>query len=496
MHETYEAGAASPRNRVDELVFARLQGLGLRPANLASDAVFLRRAYLDVTGTLPPAAEVAEFLADRAEAKRAALIDRLLASEDFADYQAMRWSDLLRVKAEFPINLWPNAAQAYHHWLRTAIRENLPYDQFARELLTTSGSNFRKAPVNFYRAMQNKDPQSVAQVVALTFLGARTERWSKQQLADLTAFFSRLQYKPTGEWKEEIVQTAPGKGVLNTRFPDGTPVRIREEQDPREVLAEWLTAPKNSGFARAAVNRVWYWLLGRGIVHEPDDFRADNPPENAELLAYLAGELVRAKFDLRQTYRLILNSSTYQLSPVPAETRADAAGHFAYYPLRRLDAEVLIDALCRITGTTESYSSAIPEPYTWMPDDQRAIALPDGSITSSFLELFGRPPRDTGQEAERNNRITDAQRLHLLNSSHVLRKIDQGPAIPALIRANSRTPKVLVEQLYLTILSRYPSAEEFRAVQAHSQTATAKGAAAMVDLAWSLINSTEFLYRH
>jgi len=180
-----------------------------------------------------------------------------------------------------------------------------------------------------------------------------------------------------------------------------------------------------------------------------------------------------------------LNSETWQLSPVQRSDRADAAAHFAYYPLRRLDAEVLIDALNQITGTTEQYSSAIPEPYTYMPDDQRAVALPDGSITSAFLELFGRPPRDTGQESERNNRMTDAQRLHMLNSSHVLNKIQQGPKIQAMIR-NIRVRQNLVGALYLSILSRYPTEEEVKLI----------GARGAVDLAWALINSTEFLYRH
>ena len=492
----FEGGAASPRNHIDELVFARLRGLGLQPANLCSDAVFLRRAYLDTTGTLPTAAEAAAFLADDSPGKRSALIDRLLASEEFADYQAMKWSDVLRVKAEFPINLWPNAAQAYHHWLRAQIAGNVPYDRFARDLLTASGSNFRAPPVNFYRALQNRDPEAVARAVALAFMGVRAEKWPKERLAGMAAFFSRIQYKPTGEWKEEIVQLAPATTPLAARFPDGTEARIAPGQDPREVFAAWLATAKNPWFARAIANRVWSWLLGRGIVEDPDDFRDDNPAENPELLAYLAGELTGAGFDPRHLYRLILNSSTYQLSPVPRDAHADSAAHFASYPLRRLDAEVLIDALCRVTGTGETYSSAIPEPFTWMPDDQRAVALPDGSITSSFLELFGRPPRDTGLEAERNNRITDAQRLHLLNSTHVLRKIEQGPAIQELIRTNSRNPQEMVRQLYLTVLSRYPTAEEWQAVAQHSRTATAKGRAAIVDLAWALINSTEFLYRH
>jgi hypothetical protein len=485
-----------PRGHIDELVFANLARLGIEPAALSSDAVFLRRAFLDTIGTLPTPQEAQKFLANTTPTKRADLIDNLLQREEFADYWANKWSDILRVKAEFPINLWPNAAQAYQHWLRSAISENKPYDRFVREMLTESGSNFRTPPVNFYRAMQNREPQGIAQTVALTFMGARAEKWPAGQLAGMAVFFSRIGFKETNEWKEEIVHFDPSKPrIAEGKLPDGTSIKLGPADDPREAFANWLTSPKNPYFARAIVNRVWFWLLGRGIVNEPDDLRPDNPPENPELLAYLERELIASHYDLKHLYRLILNSSTWQLAPVPRSDKPDAATHFAYYPLRRLDAEVLIDALNQITGTTEKYSSAIPEPYTFMPDDQRAITLPDGSIGSSFLELFGRPARDTGLETERNNRLTDAQRLHLLNSSQVLRKIEQGPKMQALMR-RQRDPKELLAILYLSILSRYPTPDEGKAIAAHAQTATAKGQAAFVDLAWALLNSTEFLYRH
>jgi hypothetical protein len=492
------------QGKIDDLVFARWKQLGIQPANLSSDAVFLRRVYLDTIGTLPTAREASEFLASREPGKRADLVDRLLAREEFADYWALKWSDLLRVKAEFPINLWPNAAQAYYHWIRAAVHENRPYDRFAREMLTASGSNFRDASVNFYRAMQNREPAGIAQTVALTFIGTRTEKWPAARLVEMAAFFSRVGYKETGEWKEEIVffnpacsaglQACASRVLPITRFPDGTPAKLAPGQDPREAFADWLTAPANPWFARAIANRIWYWLLGRGIVEEPDDLRPDNPPENPELLPLLEREVRLSHYDLKHLFRLILNSSTYQLSAIPQADRAAAVQHFAAYPLRRLDAEVLIDALNQITGTGETYSSSIPEPYTFMPDEQRSIALPDGSISSSFLELFGKPPRDTGAEAERNNRITDAQKLHLLNSSHVQRKIQQGPKLAAMMR-DIKNPQELVTQLYLTILSRYPSDEEWKAIAAHSQGGV-RGQQAVVDLVWALVNSTEFLYRH
>ncbi|HEY5909050.1 MAG TPA: DUF1549 domain-containing protein, partial [Verrucomicrobiae bacterium] len=306
----------SPNNRIDELVFGQLERLGMEPANLCSDAVFVRRVYLDVIGTLPTAKQASDFLANRSASKRQVLIDQLLERDEFADYWAMKWSDLLRIKAEFPINLWPNAAQAYHRWVRNSLRESRPYDQFARMMLTSSGSNFRVPQVNFYRAMQNREPRGVAQAVALTFMGARAERWPEERQAAMAAFFAQIGYKQTSEWKEEIVLFDPGKtngpGVASVAaFPDGMPARIGAGADPRQVFADWLVDRKNPWFARALVNRAWYWLLGRGIIHEADDIRSDNPPANPELLSYLEQEFVTRHFDLKHIFRLILNSRTY-----------------------------------------------------------------------------------------------------------------------------------------------------------------------------------------
>jgi len=487
-------------NQIDRLVFAKLERLGIPPANLCSDAVFVRRVYLDTIGTLPTAQEAKDFLQDQTPNKRQALIDRLLDRDEFADYWAMKWSDLLRVKAEFPVNLWPNAAQAYHRWIRAAIAHNMPYDQFARALLTSSGSNFRVPPVNFYRALQSKDSPTIAQAVALTFMGERADKWPKDRLSGMAAFFSCVGYKSTDEWKEEIVffdsEKATNAVLQSAQFPDGTPSQLTADRDPRAVFADWLISPDNPWFARNIANRVWSWLLGRGIVQEPDDIRPDNPPANPELLAYLEHELVASHYDLKHLYRLILNSETYQLSSISKTTDPAAEANFAQYPLRRLDAEVLIDALDQITGTTEKYSSAIPEPFTFIPDDERSIALPDGSISSSFLEMFGRPPRDTGMESERNNHPSAEQCLHLLNSSHIQRKIEQGPKLLALLRAQRGNPRQLVTEIYLTILSRFPTDEELQTVSAYARSSGDTGREAMLDLSWALINSTEFLYRH
>ncbi len=485
----------TPESPIDKLVAPQLERLGIEPAPLCSDAVFVRRVYLDAIGTLPTAQEAREFLLSRDPDKRRALIDRVLARDEFADCWAMKWGDVLRVKAEFPINLWPNAAQAYHRWIRTSVRENKPYDQFVREMLTASGSNFRVPQVNFYRAIQSHEPEAIAKTVALTFMGARAEKWPKERLAGMAGFFSQVGYKATAEWKEEIVLFDPAKARAAAVLPDGQTARLDPDRDPREAFADWLIDPKNPWFARSVANRIWAWLLGRGIVHEPDDLRQDNPPSNPELLAWLEKELVASRYDLKAVCRLILNSTTYQRSSIPRTKDPQGEAHFASYPLRRLDAEVLMDALCQITGTTEKYTSAIPEPFTFVPENQRSIALPDGSITSPFLEMFGRPPRDTGLESERQNRPTAAQRLYLLNSSHVQRKIEQGPGLRAVLRSAEK-PRDVVTGLYLTILSRFPTDDELRTVGAYPQTSGVERREVAVDLAWALINSAEFQYRH
>lgn len=492
----------APNGKIDELVFGRLERMGILPANVCSDGVFLRRVYLDAIGTLPSAEEARRFLMDSSAAKRDKLIDELLAREEFVDCWTMKWGDLLRVKSEFPINLWPNAVQAYHRWIRTCIKDNMPYDRFVREILTASGSNFRVPQVNFYRALQSNEPEAIAEAVALTFMGSRVRSWPEDRRSGMTTFFSRVGYKDTAEWKEEIIyfkafQTDPsGTAPPNTAvLPDGTHAQLPPDRDPREIFADWLIRAENPWFTGSIVNRVWYWLLGRGIVHEPDDIRRDNPPGNPELLIYLRQELVAAQFDLKHVYRLILKSKTYQRSSILRTDHPDAKAQFAHYPIRRLDAEVLIDALCQITGTTESYSSIIPEPYSFIPENRRAIALPDGSITSSFLEMFGRSPRDSGLESERNNRATPAQHLHLLNSTHIRLKIEQAQKSLAPNPSKDNLAETLAA-VYLTILSRFPTEEELKAVEAYAASGNANVERALFHVIWALINSPEFLYRH
>ncbi len=535
----------TPANEVDRAVFPKLLPMGIRP-RLCSDAVFVRRAYLDVIGTLPTAEEARAFILKRSRTKRIELIDELMERDEFAHYWAMKWGDALRIKAEFPVNLWPNAAQAYHRWVLASIVENKPYDEFARELLTSSGSNFRVGPVNFYRAVQSKTPTGVASAVALTFMGTRTDKWPAEKLEGMAVFFSQIGYKPTSEGKEELVfwdplqasksplNIAPGHaapttvgqvvpegkaaaapaaaGKIVAVFPDGKQIELPPNVDPREVFASWLIHPENPYFTRAIVNRVWAWLMGRGVIHEPDDIRPDNPPVNEKLMATLEQEFIKSGYDMRALYRLILTSSTYQFSAIPTFNRPDAQANFAAYPVRRLEAEVLIDAINQITGTSDLYTSPIPEPFTYIPQDMRAIEIADGSITSQFLTLFGRSSRATGMFNERPEKPVTSQWLHTLNSGHIQEKLEKSPKLRELFNSG-KPPKEIIETLYLTILSRPPTADELKAVMDYgkfterlattkSDNANEKKAAyqamreAMLDLAWALINTQEFLYRH
>lgn len=564
------ATAGTPETKIDKIVGKQLSKLGITPV-LCSDEVFVRRAFLDVIGTLPTAKEAREFIQDPSKNKRIALVDRLLERPEYADYWAMKWCDILRVKAEFPVNLWPNAAQAYHHWVKVSIRDNKPYDQFVREMLTADGSNFRVGPVNFYRAMQNRTPEGIAATVALTFMGTRVESWTKKEyLPGMSVFFSQISYKPTREWKEEIVYwdadkefndaikaaeqaameaaqatnvlskvstNAVSKSVTNAVpqktasaeapksapailpepdkkptlpsvpqipiFPDGKKLKkLPPDKDPREVFADWLIDEDNPWFTTILVNRLWGWVMGRGIIHEIDDIRPDNPPSNPKLLEYLREEFVDSKYNMKQMLRMILTSRTYQSSSIIPRSSAPekVEANFGFYPLRRLDAEVLIDAINKVTGTSDLYTSAIPEPFTFIPENKPAIALPDGSITSSFLELFGRPARATGQASERVNKPVATQKMHLLNSGHIQRKLVSSPTLLRILKDNTvknkDMTKPILDELYLTLLSRYPTTDELKNVQEYIKTGVVKGNDIWIDVTWALINSEEFLNRH
>ncbi|MEK7676207.1 MAG: DUF1549 domain-containing protein [Verrucomicrobiota bacterium] len=498
-------------NQVDEFVHTKLKTLGLPPSELCSDAEFLRRVYLDVIGLLPSPQEARAFLSDADARKRSKLIDRLLAREEFADFWALKWGDLLRIKSEYPVRVWPKAVQVYYRWVRASLAENKPYDQFARELLMASGSNFREGAANFCRAVPSKDPQTIAESAVLIFMGARvgcarchghpTESWDLEDDLGLAAFFAKVGFKSTLEWKEEIV-LFNSKGTLlhprtkeavKPKFLGGAVWEAGPEEDPRVKFAAWLTAPENPWFARNIANRVWFWLLGRGIVHEPDDLRPTNPPENPDLLEYLAQELVSHRYDLQHLYRLILNSRTYQLSSKPNPWNAKDTAHFSHYQMKRLGAEQLSDAICQVTETSERFQSIIPEPFTFLPTGHRATQLFDGNIGTAFLELFGRPPRDTPYEGERNSETSLWQALYFINSDQLEGKVVNSPRLKRLLKA-SQSDAAIIDEVYLAALSRLPEEDEKQKVLDYVAKNKAARAQAIGDLVWAVLNTKEFVF--
>ncbi len=512
-------GAAFPdaddAHPIDAVVNKNLRALGIVPSALCTDEEFLRRACIDLMGALPPPEKAREFLADTSPDKRGALVDWIFTRPEYADYWAMKWDDVLRVKSEFPSNLWPNAVQAYHAWLRSAVAANMPYDRMTRALLLSSGSNFRDPPVNFYRAMQKRSPENIAALAAVVFMGVRLEfdiapkypyaSWTRDQSLGLAAFFNTIKYKRTGEWKEEIVYFAPNwiqykasdsGEVVTPAFPDGTAVEQTTRQNPLKLFADWLTAPANPWYARHAANRYWAALFGRGITSPVDDVRPSNPPSNPELLDLLAGHLAGNKYDLRDLLRFIVTSQTYQRSSLRNDWNRSDTQNWSHYRPRRLDAEVLADAIGGLTGAYESFSSRIPEPYAFWPDDFHAVQNPDASVTTGFLETFGRPARDSSFEYERNRHSSMAQALYLLDSDGLNNKIDKrNGGVRALYKKYNKDLPALADECYLALLSRHPTNGEKDTISRHIESNKDK-LKAVQDLVWALINTKEFLYNH
>lgn len=380
---------------------------------------------------------------------------------------------MLRIKSEYPVRVWPRGVQTNYRWDRGSIAIDKPYDQFVRELITANGSDFQDGPANYYRAVQKREPQTNAEATAVLFLGARldctrchahpTENWGLDDGLGLAAFCSKVAIKATQEWKEEIVYANPYGGIyhpkrrdyVNPKFLGGEVLDLPRDQDPRPQFAAWLTSPQNPWFAKVMANRVWYWLLGRGIVHEPGDFRSTNPPSNPELLDFLTQEFVAHNFDVKHLFRLILNSRTHQLSSRANDLNRSDVAHFSHYHVRRLGAEQLLDAVCQITGTSDQFASWLPVPPTIMPAGSRAVQVFDGDIKNPLLDVFGRPLRDTPYECERKLEGSVRQSLHLANSDHFEGKIAGSPYLQQLLQAHPGDAEVL-DELYLDTLSRLP----------------------------------------
>ena len=487
----------------DTLLTDRWRDAELSPVRPASDAAFLRRARLKITGRLPSPGEVRAFLRDKSPDKRAKLIDRLIASPEFADMMAMRYCQMFRVKSEFPINMWPNAVQLFHAYLRDAAARDLAYDRMARELLTTDGSNFRKPQVNFLRGHADRTPEGVAKGVMLSLAGIRLEKLPEADRKGIAAFFSRLACKSTDEWKEEIVFTLPEPAKTTARTLDGSVHRIDSpRQEPRRVFSNWLLSPKNPYFARAFANRMWFYFMGRGFVEPADDLAEVTPDGKVKVrttveLDALADAFKRKKYSVKALVRIICNSPAFNADWQTDETEQKLAEkYFAVYPLHRLEPEVLVDALATVTGAYDRYRSVIPEPFTILPPGTPAVKIADGSISSGALDNFGRSPRDTGALAETRSHITSAQRQWLLNSNILFNRLQKAPR--SIFGRRKLNPDQRIEELYLVILSRYPTRQEKELLRRRVRELTGKQQRWRFwnDVVWALVNTREFMLYH
>ncbi len=489
--------AVAVRSELDGLLRENWQNHRLETPVRASDSVRVRRIYLDLAGRLPTVEEARSFVSSARPDKDVALIGRLLDDPGFVDFWTLKLADRLRVKSEFPINLWPNAVYVYTRRLHDFWSRREPYHEFAAALLTASGSNFRVPEVNFYRATAKRSPETLAALTAQTVWNLNFAALPEAERRNLTEFFTAVRYKPTKEWKEEIVFVEP-LPAADLTLPDGSKVRIEAGGDRRAALADYCRRDPDGRLARAAANWVWHELFGTGLLEPADGMNLDSQAsgERREILDLLAAELKQSGYDLRTVIRLAAESALHQATSLPP---ADAdvetlRKQLALYPVRRLDAEVLQDAIRDLTGTSYEYSSVIPEPFTFLPSEARTITLADGSISSAFLILFGRPARDSGLLSERVGQINAKQRLYLFNSGNLYGRLNR---IAKRGDFKGLRPAEALERLYWLFYSRPPSGEEQRLILDTYRAQPPRERWRMLnDVSWILLNTKEFLYQH
>jgi hypothetical protein len=499
-HGSVEPYPSVPANNfIDPLVFDKLRKLNIAPSEAADDAEYLRRVYLDILGTLPAAAEARRFLADRRPDRRARLVDDLLGRSEFTDYWALKWADLLRVDRQA---LGHKDAYAYYKWIRDSLAANKPLDQFAREIITAEGPLAAVGPANFYKVVSK--PGAAASTLSQVFLGVRLacaechhhpfDRWSQADYFGMQAFFTQVNLKNTPSGPLMMVGDSPPTkhprtGATILAHALGTvPASATPPGDRRRLLAEWLTSPDNPWFARNLANRTWAHFLGRGLVEPVDDVRATNPPTNPELLDALARHLVAAHYDLRDLIRTITASRVYQLSSRPNSTNVYDEQNYSRALFKRPDAEVLLDMVCQTTGVGERFPG--------VPAGTRATQLWDSKVPHYFLKLFGRPVRASACECERSHQPGVAQVLHLLNGPEIHAKLTHAKGTLARLVETQPDDGTLVDELYLTFYSRFPTAAERQAALAYLHKNLAQRREAAEDLAWGMMNSLEFLFNH
>lgn len=526
-----EVFAKAPRyNFIDEIVLKKLQALAVPPSELCSDSEFIRRAYLDAAGILPTPEEVERFLADASPShvKRSKLIESLLERSEFVDYWAYKWSDLLLVSSR---KLPSRAMWAFYNWLRESVAQNKPWDQFAKELITATGSTLQNGAANYF--VLHKDPIDLTETTSQAFLGMSItcsrchnhplEKWTLSDYYGMANLFARVAMKNGDVGGEVLVFPAVVGNINHPRLGKPLPPRPLEGQeipleapeDRRFHLAQWLTDPQNPYFARAIVNRIWRNFMGRGLVEAEDDLRFTNPPSNEELLAMLAKDFVAHKFDVKYLIKMVMNSATYQLSSTSNAQNADDQKYYSHYIIKRLPAEVMLDAISQVTG--------IPTEFAGYPKGYRALQLPDSRVDSYFLNAFGRPQRVQTCSCERQQEPSIAQALHLSNGNTINEKLKGKDGTIDKLIEKSVSNEEAINALYLSALSRYPVPEErekllallSETTKAEEEKAEGEGRKAefkeekqeekqkddprrqaIEDLFWATLTSREFLFNH
>ncbi|TDU73390.1 Ig-like protein group 2 [Prosthecobacter fusiformis] len=493
-------------NEVDRLVYARHQKLGLLPSDICTDEEFMRRSSLDAIGMLPTAERTKEFLADKRPDKRALYIDELLDHRNYADHWAIKWGDLIRPN---PSRVGVKPVYLLDQWLRDAFRQNMPYDQMVKELLTAEGSTHEYGPVAVFR--DKREPIDASSFVSQIFLGVRldcakchhhpSEKWTQEDYYQLAAFFGQMSRKGQGisapisgepeYWwyggKGEV-QHPVTEAAMVPKPPDGPEMPYVAGQDPRARLTDWMASSENPFFAKAIVNRLWSEFLGRGIVEPVDDFRVSNPATNEALLTWLAEDFTAHGYDLKHLMRTILNSRTYQFSSEPNKHNLADTKNFSRSQKRRLSAEVLLDALDDLTGVRDSFSG--------LPPNSRAVMTWNHKLESTFLDAFGRPNASQECPCERERKSSVIQALHLMNSNDLQAKLSaKDGKITGWVKSDLAEPQI-VKEVYLSAYNRLPNAEELRTALKFFTTPGATRQTAVEDLAWALINSAEFVFNH
>ena len=521
-HEIPDAVFAdAPRaNLIDDLVLAQLRRLNIKPSPAASDATFVRRAYLDTIGRLPTPEEARTFVADTSPGKHARLADLLLARPEFVDFWAYKWSDVLLVTGS---KLRPEAVAAYSKWIRDRVAENTPWDEIARRVVTARGSSIDDGATNFFAVHQ--DPETMAENVSQAFLSLSIncakchnhplEKWTNDQYYAFANLFARVRAKGWGgdprsgggkrtlyvEAHGDLLQPRTGKPQPPAPL-DATPIAADDPADRRDALAAWLTGKTNPYFARSIANRVWANFMGVGLVESVDDLRASNPASNEKLLAALAEFTVGKGYDLKQLMRLILTSQTYRRSGEALPENRDDRRHYSRHYPRRLMAEVLSDAISDITGVGDSYTEIAlndgsTEKTKAYGEHTRAMQLSDSAVKSYFLKTFGRNQREITCECERSNQPNLVQVLHLSNGSTINDKLAAKPGRVSQLMAVELPPEKLIEEAWMLCLSRPPSEKETKSFQELlAAAAPGEKRQAVEDLFWSLLTSREFLFQH